>query len=50
MEQHYVCPVCGKVSPVPKSCDTGGCQLEGQQLKVCTCQDGKHEMVAGVQL
>lgn len=50
MDKHYVCPVCGSVSAVPKACETGGCQLQGQPLKECTCEDGKHGMVASEQL
>ncbi|MEJ0021091.1 MAG: hypothetical protein WDN47_00740 [Candidatus Doudnabacteria bacterium] len=50
MEKHYVCPVCGGVSSTPKNCDTQGCSLKGQPMRLCTCTDGKHEAVISDQL
>ena len=42
---HYVCPVCGGVSNIPKECDTNGCKLEHQPLAQCNCFDDRHEEI-----
>lgn len=49
MEKHYVCPICGGISNAQKNCDTEGCELHGQPMRECSCDDGKHGIVASEQ-
>ncbi len=39
---HYVCPSCGSVSEEAKACDTAGCNMIGNDMLSCSCEDGLH--------
>ena len=39
---HYTCNSCGGVSGVPKPCDTEGCDMAGEPLMECNCDDPMH--------
>jgi len=46
MDKHYACAGgCGGRSNDPKACDTEGCELMGQMMKECDCQDNEHSQV-----
>jgi len=46
---HYVCPICGGTSDVPKTCETDSCSLNGEALHECNCEDGQHKEVRSEQ-
>lgn len=39
MAKHYFCPVCGGVSPLAGVCQLEGCDLHGQPLQECDCEN-----------
>ncbi|MDQ3076749.1 MAG: hypothetical protein M3Q63_01705 [bacterium] len=39
---HYICSECGYFSQNQGSCQTDDCNMQGQALKECHCDDGKH--------
>ena len=39
---HHTCTACKGVSETPKTCETEGCSLNGQDLKECDCTDNPH--------
>jgi hypothetical protein len=45
MNNHYVCSECGGVSKQAGVCQTDNCIQQGMELKVCHCDDNKHESV-----
>lgn len=44
--QHYICTgVCGGISEKEGTCQAPDCGNYGNDLVVCSCEDGKHEEV-----
>jgi len=39
MEKHFFCPSCRGVDTTPHECRTDGCDLKGQPLQECDCDD-----------